>query len=309
MNTSQVVDEIKWQARSRNALILSHYYQRTEIQDIADFIGDSLDLSRKAAESDEEVIVFAGVYFMAETAKILAPDKKVLIPNIDAGCSLADNCYPAEVASFKRNNPDHIIVTYVNSSAEIKAMSDYVCTSANAVQTIAGIPPNKPILFLPDKNLGSYLRRVTGRDIVLWHNSCVVHEAFSLQKIAALFTQYPKAKLVVHPECEDDLVSLAHFVGSTRQMIDFMKVDPAKTFIVGTEAGILHPLQKHLAHKQLIAAPVRSEVSCNCSECAFMKVNTLQAILHCLMEEGPEVTVKPEVADKARYVLQQMLLY
>ena len=304
LNTDQ--EKIRALAEAKNAIILAHYYQESAIQDVADYIGDSLDLSKRAMETEAEIIVFAGVKFMAETAKILNPGKKVLLPDLSAGCSLADHCTPEAFRHFLDNYPDHVVVTYINCSAEIKAMSDYVCTSANAEKVIASIPPDLPIVFAPDRNLGHYLIQQTGREMILWDGSCVVHEAFSIDKLLAVFKQYPEAKIIAHPESEDHLLQAASFIGSTRKMIDFVESDTASTYIVATEAGILYEMQKKAPDKRLIPAPAKADNSCACSECAYMKVNTLEKLYACLMLETPEIRIDLQLISQAKEPLERM---
>lgn len=303
---STIQDKIFTLARTKKAIILAHYYQETAIQDVADLTGDSLDLSKKAMETDAAIIVFAGVKFMAETAKILNPDKKVLLPDLKAGCSLADYCTPEAFRMFLDNHPDHVVVSYINCSVEIKAMSDYVCTSANAEAVIASIPRDQSIIFAPDRNLGRYLIRQTGRDMKLWDGSCVVHEAFSVDKLLALYRQHPEARIIAHPESEQHVLEAASFIGSTRKMIDYVKADPSQTYIVATEAGILYEMQKQAPNKQLIPAPAKSDNSCACSECAYMKVNTLEKLYSCLLLETPEIILKNQLMEQARKSLERM---
>lgn len=291
----------------KNAVILAHYYQEPAIQEIADFVGDSLELSRKAATSTAEIIVFAGVYFMAETAKIVNPTKKVLVPDVAAGCSLADGCPPDEFRTFINQYPNHHVVTYINCSAEIKTMSDSVCTSSNAIKVINAIPKDKPILFAPDKNLGKYLIKETGRDMVLWEGSCVVHEAFSLEKLIDLYQKNPDAVIIAHPESETHILKVAQFIGSTSAMINYVKESPETKFIVATENGILHKMQQEAPHKILLPAPSKEDNSCACSECAFMKVNTLEKLYRCLLEESPEVKFDENIIKKAIVPIERML--
>jgi len=291
----------------KNAVILAHYYQEPAIQEIADFVGDSLELSRKAATSTAEIIVFAGVYFMAETAKIVNPTKKVLVPDVAAGCSLADGCPPDEFRAFINQYPNHHVVTYINCSAEIKTMSDSVCTSSNAIKVINAIPNDKPILFAPDKNLGKYLIKETGRDMVLWEGSCVVHEAFSLEKLIDLYQKNPDAVIIAHPESETHILKVAQFIGSTSAMINYVKESPETKFIVATENGILHKMQQEAPHKILLPAPSKEDNSCACSECAFMKVNTLEKLYRCLQEESPEVKLDENIIKKAIVPIERML--
>lgn len=303
---SSLHKEIRNLAQKKNALILAHYYQRPEIQQVADFVGDSLELARKALESQHDIIVLAGVKFMAESAKILNPDKKVLLPDVTAGCSLADNCEAAEFGEFLKKYPGHIVVTYVNTSAEIKAMSDVTCTSSNAESIVRNIPADRQIVFAPDANLGRYVMRKTGRDMVLWNGSCIVHEAFSIDKLMALMQEYPEALLIAHPESEAHILDLAYFIGSTKKMIDFVKESDHQTFIVATEAGILLKMQEAAPDKMLIAAPAHEDNTCACSECAFMKVNTLEKVYDCLLHERPEITLEPALIEAAAIPLNRM---
>ena len=308
MNTPEFyISEIQKLRKEKNAVILAHYYQDEAIQDIADFVGDSLELARKAIETEADIIVFAGVSFMAETAKILNPDKKVVLPDLSAGCSLADNCLAEDFARFKELYPDHKVVTYINTSAEIKAMSDYVCTSSNAVKVINSIPADQKILFAPDKNLGAYLNKQTGRNMVLWDGACIVHEAFSLEKLIELHLEYPEAKIVAHPESEDPILKVAHSIGSTSQMMNYIVNSPSDTFIVATEVGILHQLKKKIPNKTLIPAPSHEDNTCACSECAFMKVNTLEKLYLCLRDELPEITIDETLRKKALLPIEKML--
>lgn len=299
--------EIRELAKAKNALILAHYYQAEEIQQIADFVGDSLDLSRKAKATNKEIIVFAGVKFMAETAKILNPDKKVLLPDLAAGCSLADNCPPDQFAQFLANYPDHFVVTYINCSAEIKAMSDIICTSSNAVDLVSKIPADKKIVFAPDANLGRFVMNQTQRDMVLWQGACIVHEAFSMEKLIKLMQENPQAKIVAHPEAEDHILKVADFVGSTRKMIDYVKTNSSDSFIIATEAGILYEMQKEAPGKTLLAAPSHEDNTCACSECAFMKMNTLEKLYNCLLNETPAIELDPALIRKANLPLERML--
>ena len=307
MNNDELKQKIKALREAKNAIILAHYYQREEIQEIADFIGDSLELARKAAETKADIIVFAGVYFMAETAKILNPNKKVLLPDLQAGCSLADGCPPDEFAAFLKENPNHQVVTYINCSAEIKAMSDYVCTSSNAVKIIESIPKEQPIIFAPDKNLGRYLEQVTGRKLKLWDGSCIVHEAFSFDKLNEIKKEHPNAAIIAHPESEEHILKLAHFIGSTSQLLKFAKESEYQELIVATEAGILTKMQVDVKDKLLIPAPAQEDNSCACSECAFMKVNTLEKLYDCLKNETPEVKIDSLLSEAALKPIQQML--
>lgn len=293
--------------QKKNAVILAHYYQDKAIQDIADFVGDSLELSRKASTTDADIIVFAGVYFMAETAKIVNPTKKVLIPDENAGCSLADGCPPEDFKQFLSNYPNHTVVTYINCSAEVKTLTDIVCTSSNAKKVIASIPEDQPIVFAPDKNLGKYLIAETGREMVLWDGSCIVHEAFSLEKLIDLHKKYPTAHIIAHPESETHILKVANYIGSTSGMINYVKNTDHNIFIVATEAGILNKMQQDNPQKTLIPAPAKEDNTCACSECAFMKLNTLEKLYNCLRDESPEVNLEQDIIEKALLPIQRML--
>lgn len=307
MDKPFLISEINRLKQEKNAIILAHYYQEKDIQDIADFVGDSLELSKKTANTDAAIIVFAGVYFMAETAKILNPNKKVLLPDLNAGCSLADGCSPHNFKKLKELFPKHVVVTYINSSAEIKAMSDWVCTSSNAKKIIEAIPKEQEIIFAPDKNLGMYLKKETNRDLLLWDGSCIVHEAFSLDKLIEIYNTNPDAKIVAHPESERHILETAHYIGSTSGMLNFIKNDSATTFIVATEAGILHQLAKDAPQKIIIPAPSHEDNTCACSECAFMKVNTLEKLYLCLKNESPEISINEELRIEAIKPINRML--
>ncbi|HQV36603.1 MAG TPA: quinolinate synthase NadA [Flavobacterium sp.] len=300
-------DKIQKLKKEKNAVILAHYYQQPEIQEIADFVGDSLELSRKASQSKADIIVFTGVYFMAETAKILNPTKKVLVPDINAGCSLADGCLPDEFRRFLKKYPNHEVVTYINCSAEIKTMSDYVCTSSNAIKVINSIPIDKNIVFAPDKNLGKYLIKETGREMILWDGSCIVHEAFSLEKLIDLYKKHPDALIIAHPESETHILKTAQYIGSTSGMINYVKTAPETKFIVATENGILHKMRQEVPDKILIPAPSKEDNTCACSECAFMKMNNLEKLYKCLLEESPEVLLQEDIIIKALKPIQRML--
>lgn len=293
--------------KTKNAIILAHYYQEPDIQEIADYVGDSLGLSQEAAKANADIILFAGVHFMAETAKILNPNKKVIIPDLAAGCSLAESCPPDIFKRFIAAHPDHIVITYVNCSAEIKAMSHLVCTSSNAVKIVSSVPKNIPIIFAPDKNLGRYIEQETGRKMVLWDGSCVVHEAFSLDKLIALHKKHPNAKIIAHPESETHILETATYIGSTSGMINFVKTNPANEFIVATEVGILYKMQQEVPDKLLIPAPSVENNTCACSECGFMKMNTLQKVYDCLLKESPEIKVSKEIRTKALLPIERML--
>lgn len=307
MNKSELIDGINRLREEKNAIILAHYYQETDIQDIADFVGDSLNLAKAAAETDADIIVFCGVHFMAEAAKIINPDKKVLLPDANAGCSLADGCPPEEFRKFKAKYPDHMVVTYINCSAEVKAETDIICTSSNAKMIIESIPEDQPIIFAPDKNLGKYLIRETGRDMVLWEGSCIVHEAFSFEKLVKLLEANPGAKIAAHPESEPHILRIADFVGSTAKILNYIKDDPAQTFIVATEVGILHKMKEQNPDKTLIPAPTEEDNACACSECAFMKMNTLAKLYQCLKDETPEIIMDEEIRVRALRPIERML--
>lgn len=307
MNKETLVKKILQLKEEKNAVILAHYYQDKDIQDIADYVGDSLELSKRAAKTNAEIIVFAGVHFMAETAKILNPGKKVVLPDINAGCSLADGCNAVDFKKWKAQYPNHKVVTYINCSADIKTFSDIVCTSSNAKKIVESFPIDQPLIFAPDRNLGNYLKKTTGRDLVLWNGSCVVHEAFSLDKLIALHRENPLAKIVAHPESETPILEIAHYVGSTSGMLDYIVNSDSSTFIVATEAGILHQLDLAAQDKTLIPAPSYEDNTCACSECAYMKVNTLEKLYHCLKNEYPEITVKESVRLKALQPIERML--
>jgi quinolinate synthase len=285
------VAEIQRLKKEKNAIILAHYYQESEIQDVADYIGDSLGLSQKAASTDADIIVFAGVHFMAETAKMLSPNKKVLLPDLKAGCSLADSCPPAVFRKFKEKYPDHIVVSYINCTAELKTLTDICCTSTNAVQIIESIPADQPIIFAPDKNLGAYLMKKTGRDMVLWNGACMVHEIFSHERIVKLRHRHPNAKFIAHPECEAHILEMADYIGSTTGLLKYTINDPCMEFIVATEAGILHQMQKSSPHKTFIPAP--PENNCACNDCPHMKRNTMEKLYVCMEYELPEI-ILPE---------------
>lgn len=305
--TSDLKEKILELKKRKNAVILAHYYQEEAIQEIADFVGDSLELSRKASQVNADIIVFAGVYFMAETAKIVNPNKKVFVPDVKEGCSLADGCPPDEFKAFLEDYPNHTVVTYINCTAEVKTLTDIVCTSSNAKKVIASIPEDQPIVFAPDKNLGKYLISETGRDMVLWEGSCIVHEAFSLEKLIDLYKKHPTATIIAHPESETHILKVAHYIGSTSGMLNHVKTSDNDTFIVATEAGILHQMQLDNPTKILIPAPSKEDNTCACSECAFMKVNTLEKLYQCLKDESPEVHLDNEIIEKALLPIQRML--
>ncbi|MEW6469241.1 MAG: quinolinate synthase NadA [Bacteroidota bacterium] len=297
--------EIARLKREKNAIILAHYYQDADIQDCADYIGDSLGLSQQAAKTNAEIIVFAGVHFMAETAKILSPLKKVLLPDLNAGCSLADSCPADQFAAFKKKYPDHVVISYINCSAEIKALTDIVCTSSNAEKIVMSVPGDKGIIFAPDKNLGRYIMKKTGREMVLWDGSCMVHEIFSLEKIVRLKEKHPQALLLAHPECEEALLNMADYIGSTTGILNYAKTSPAREFIVATETGILHQMQKASPGKVFIPAPPNS--SCACNDCPHMKLNTLEKLYICLKYEQPEINLPEELRKRAEKPIRRML--
>lgn len=300
----QKIRELK---KQKNAVILAHYYQVPEIQEIADFVGDSLGLSQEAEKVNAKIILFAGVHFMAETAKLLNPSKKVILPDLEAGCSLADSCPPLAFKEFIAARPNHVVITYVNCSAEIKAMSHLVCTSSNAEKVVQSIPKDVPIIFAPDKNLGNYINHKTNRKMVLWDGSCVVHEAFSIDKLINLHKEHPDAVIIAHPESETHILKTAAFIGSTAGMIDFVKNSQHHKFIVATEAGILYKMQLEVPNKTLIPAPSIADNTCACSECAYMKLNTLQKVYDCLVNESPEISIPEEIAQKAILPIKRML--
>ncbi len=291
--------------RQKNAVILAHYYQDSDIQDVADFVGDSLELSRKAAATDADIIVFAGVHFMAETAKILSPTKKVLLPDLDAGCSLADACPAPKLAAWKAQHPDHLVVSYINCTAAVKALSDYIVTSSNAKKIIESIPADKPVLFGPDKNLGAYLSRTTSRAMDLWDGACMVHEIFSEKRLVQLKERHPTALVIAHPECEPHILKYADHIGSTSSLLRFTVENPAEEFIVVTEAGILHQMQRSSPLKTFIPAP--PDNGCACNECPHMKKNTLAKLLACLENETPQIFLEESLRLKAKAPIDRML--
>lgn len=299
-------DEIERLKKERNAVIMAHYYQRDEIQDIADFIGDSLALAQKATQTDADVIVMCGVHFMGETAKILNPDKKVLIPDAEAGCSLADSCNAEEFAEFVEQHPDYTVISYVNTSAAVKAVTDIVVTSGNARKIIDSLPEDEKIIFGPDRNLGDYINRVSGREMLLWNGACHVHDRFSLEKIIEMKKQNPDAKILVHPECRKALQMIADKVGSTAALLEFARVDDARKFIVVTESGILFEMRRKCLDKEFIAAEAE-DAECQCNMCEYMKMNTLRKVYECLLNESPEIIVDPEIAEKAQRPIRRML--
>lgn len=310
LEVSNAIDfeaEIKKLKKEKNAVILAHYYQEPAIQDVADFVGDSLQLSYKAAEVDADLIVFAGVHFMAETAKILNPNKKVVLPDLNAGCSLAEACEAKDLLAFKKRHPDHLVVTYVNTSADVKAISDICCTSSNAKKIIDSIPEDQPIIFAPDKNLGAYINKETGRDMLLWEGACIVHEAFSIDKLISTHQSHPEAKIIAHPESEAHILKTAEYIGSTSGLINYAKTNPANEFIVATEAGILHEMQKEVPDKKLYPAPAFEDNTCACSECPYMKMNNMKKLYLCMKYELPEIHVPEDTQKKALVPIQRML--
>jgi len=298
-------EEIFRLKKEKNALILAHFYQVSEIQDIADFVGDSLGLSQKAKESDADIIVFAGVHFMAETAKILNSKTKVVLPDLEAGCSLAESCPPEDFARFKEKHPGHIVISYINCTAEIKTMSDVICTSSNAVKIVESFPKDQKIIFAPDKNLGGYVNRVTGRNMVLWDGTCEVHDVLETEAIIKLKIENPDAKLVAHPECKAPVLELADFVGSTTAMLNFTKSDNAQKFIVATESGILHQMRKSSPEKTFIIVP--TDENCSCNDCPYMKKNTMEKLYICLRDEQPEIVLDNETIVQAAEPINKML--
>ncbi|PZO17524.1 MAG: quinolinate synthase [Leptolyngbya foveolarum] len=288
-----------------NAVVLAHYYQEPDIQDIADYIGDSLGLSQQAASTKADVIVFAGVHFMAETAKILNPDKLVLLPDLEAGCSLADSCPPDTFGKFKSAHPDHLVISYINCTAEIKALSDIICTSSNAVKIVNQLPPEQKIIFAPDRNLGRYVMEQTGRDMVLWQGSCIVHETFSEKKMLRLKMEHPDAEIVAHPECEAGVLRHANYIGSTTALLKYVGGAECDRFIVATEPGIIHQMEKQTPKKHFIPAP--PEANCACNECPYMRLNTLEKLYLAMKNKTPEITILPEIRAKALAPIQRML--
>lgn len=302
VNLFAAISDLK---KELNAVILAHYYQEPDIQDIADYIGDSLGLSRQAASTNADVIVFAGVHFMAETAKILNPNKLVLLPDLAAGCSLADSCPPQEFAAFKAAHPEHLVISYINCTAEIKAMSDIICTSSNAVQIVKQIPETQPIIFAPDRNLGRYVMEQTGRDLLLWQGSCIVHETFSERKLVELKIAHPEAEIIAHPECESIVLRHADYIGSTTALLNYAQKSSANAFIVATEPGIIHQMQKDALGKQFIPAPPLN--NCACNECPYMRLNTLEKLYLAMKNRTPEITMSEEIRLAALKPMQRML--
>lgn len=303
--TLDLFAEIENFKKEKNIVLLAHYYQEPDIQDVADYIGDSLGLAQAAAKTNADIIVFAGVHFMAETAKILNPSKKVLLPDLKAGCSLADSAPAPLFKAFKEKHPNHLVVSYINCSAEIKALSDIICTSGNAEKIIESIPEDQPIIFAPDKNLGAFLNKKTGRNMLLWNGACMVHEIFSLEKITKLKIRHPQAKFIAHPECEEAVLNIADFVGSTTQLLKFAQQDAATEFIVATETGILHQMQLTCPNKTFILAPPNN--SCACNDCPHMKLNTLEKLYLCMQYETPEITMDENLRLAALKPMERMM--
>ena len=296
------IDRLK---KEKNAIILAHYYQDADIQDVADYIGDSLGLSQRAATTNADIILFSGVHFMAETAKILSPDKKVILPDLNAGCSLSDSA-PADLfKKFKENHPDHLVITYINCSTDMKALSDIICTSSNARQIVQSLPADQPIIFAPDRNLGAYINKITGRNMVLWNGACMVHEMFSLEKLTKLKFRHPNALVLAHPECQEPILELADHIGSTTSLLEYTKNSSANEFIVVTESGILH--QMHLANPEKTFIPAPPDNSCACNDCPYMKLNTLEKIYLCLKYEAPEIIIEENLRLAAKKPIDRML--
>ena len=306
LSKEELINEINRLRKERNAVILAHYYQEGEIQDIADFIGDSLQLSQQAAKTNADVIVFAGVHFMAETAKILSPSKTVLIPDLDAGCSLADSCNADDFKQFLGRYPNHTVISYVNTTADVKALTDIICTSSNAVDIVKSLPANEKIVFGPDKNLGNYIKSVTGRDMVVWDGACHVHERFSLEKILALKKEHPEAKIIAHPECEKPVLLVSDYIGSTSALLKFVGGDSSKSYIVCTESGILHQMKKAHPEKEFIPAPP-NDSTCACNDCQFMKLITLKKIYLSLKNNRFEIKLNPDIQSRAEKPIRRML--
>jgi quinolinate synthase len=291
--------------KDKNAILLAHYYQTDDIQEIADYVGDSLGLAQQASKTNADIIVFAGVHFMAETAKILNPGVKVLLPDLEAGCSLADNCPADQFSDFKAKHPDHIVISYINCSAEVKALSDVICTSGNAVQIVESFPREQKIIFAPDKNLGGYINRITGRNMVLWDGTCEVHDILQTEAIIRLKIQNPDASLIAHPECKAPILEIADFVGSTTALLNYTINNDAKKFIVATETGILYQMRKSSPDKEFIIVP--SDETCSCNDCPYMKLNTMPKLYQCLQDESPEIVMDPGIMEKAKAPIERMM--
>jgi len=305
MENAKLIEKILEIKKEKNAVILAHYYQVAEIQDIADYIGDSLQLSQKAAETEADIIVFAGVHFMAETAKILSPSKKVLLPDMNAGCSLADSAPAEEFAAFVKKHPGHKVISYINCTAAVKTYTDVVCTSSNAVRIVESFPKDQKLIFAPDRNLGAYINGITGRNMLLWDGACEVHETIKTENILKLKAQHPDAKLIAHPECKQPVLILADFIGSTYAMLEFTAKDSSTKFIVATETGIIHQMQKLSPEKQFIIVP--SDETCSCNDCPYMKLNTLEKLYLCMLHETTEIILTDDVMEKARKPIIRML--
>lgn len=305
MNASQYISEIKKLKEEKQAIILAHYYQIPEIQDIADFIGDSLALSQKAAQTDAKIIVLCGVHFMAETAKILNPNKKVLLPDETAGCSLADSCKSEDLREFKKKYPDHLVISYINCSAEVKTLTDIICTSGNALKIVESLPKDQKIIFAPDKNLGGYINRLTGRNMVLWNGSCTIHDVLHTESVIKLKLEHPKAKVIAHPECNEAVLKLADYIGSTAGMLAFIQKDESQEYVVATETGIVHQMLKLEPNKKFYI--VSNDESCGCNDCPYMKQNTLEKLYNCLKNEKPEIILPQNIMDEARSSILRML--
>ncbi len=301
-----LIEEIKKLKKEKNAVILGHFYLIPELQDISDFVGDSLGLSQEAKKTDADIIVFLGVHFMAETAKILNPNKKVLIPDLNAGCSLAESANAKDFLEFKKNYPEHIVINYINCKAELKAISDIICTSANAVKIVESLPKEQKIIFGPDKNLGDYINRLTGRNMVLWNGACIVHEKFSLEKIIKLKNENPDAEFIAHPECEQPLLLIADYIGSTTALLNYVSKSKKNKFIVATESGIFHQMKKNEPNKIFIPAP-SNDSTCACNDCEFMKLNTMEKLYLCLKYELPELNLSEDIIKKSQIPLNRML--
>ena len=305
MDNEQLKQEIVRLKKEKNAVILGHYYQRNEIQDLSDYIGDSLALAQKAEQCDSDIIVFCGVHFMAETAKILNPSRKVLLPDMEASCSLAESCEGSAFAQFKALHPDHMVISYINCSAEIKALSDLICTSGNAEKLVRALPEEQKIIFAPDKNLGGYINSVTGRNMLLWDGVCMVHDAMRAENVLKLKIEHPDAAVIAHPECNGALLKVADFVGSTKAMLTYIQQSGKKKFIVATETGILYEMRKNNPDKEFIVVPMGD--NCNCADCSYMKLNTLEKLYLCLRDEKPEIVMSPELIEQAKKPIVRML--
>ena len=305
LTDKDISEQIRKLKKEKNAILLAHYYQIPEIQDLADFVGDSLGLSQKALHTNADIIVFAGVHFMAETAKILNPEKKVILPDLNAGCSLADSCPPDQFKQFLKEHPGHVVISYINCSAEIKALSDVICTSSNAVKIVESFPKDQKIIFAPDKNLGSYINGITGRNMVLWEGTCEVHDIIKTETIIKLKEENPDAKLIAHPECKAVILALADFIGSTTALINYTIKDSAKKYIIATETGIIHQMKKSSPDKEFLVVP--SDETCACNDCPYMKMNTLPKLLNCMIQETPEIVLTPELIESAKKPILRML--